>query len=361
MAKKGVKSLLVQLIAGANIVTVVGLLATGYSYLIDPEKVSMACTWGLVFPLFLLLNTLFLVFWLFVYPRKAWIPILAFILSYFPVRTYMGLNFPKDVPDDALKVMTYNVLGFHGLPGEELERDENAIVEYLCEEDCDIICMQEANESWLSEGCRARLEKKYPYHHADGRAGNYIAIYSKHKILKSENIEYQSLANLSIAYTMQIGDSLVTVINNHLETNNLSLSDREKFHDMVKGHMNRDSLRSQSLTLKDKLTESALIRVPEAKAVAKYIEEHKDDKIILLGDFNDNPISYTHYTIAKHLTDCFISSGTGFGWSFSDNGMRVRIDNIMCSDDFVPVKCFVDTRYKLSDHFPLVCWLKKAP
>lgn len=362
MAKKGLTSLLVQVAAGANFVTLAAMLATGYSYLVDPEVVSKVSTWGLIFPFFMLLNAAFMVFWLFVYPKKVWIALLAFVLSYYPVRMYMGINIPKSVPEDALKVLTYNVFGFHGVPGEELERDENAIVDYLVEEDCDIICLQESSESWLSNGCKAKLTEKYPNHRLDEctAGGNFIAVYSKHRILGSERIEYESEGNLSVAYQLLVGDDTVRVINNHLEINSISLEDREKFHKMVKGEMSKDSIRYQSLSLMGKLTECAVHRAPQAKAVAKYVQEHAGEKMVLLGDFNDSPVSFARHTISKGLTDCFVSSGVGLGWTYCYGGMRLRIDNAMCSDHFVSVKCFVDTRNRFSDHYPLITYLTKA-
>ena len=65
MLKKGIKGLLVQIVAGANIVTAAGMIVTGYSYLVDPAVWSWECVCGLVFPAFLVLNTLFLVIWIF--------------------------------------------------------------------------------------------------------------------------------------------------------------------------------------------------------------------------------------------------------------------------------------------------------
>ena len=168
--------------------------------------------------------------------------------------------------------------------------------------------------------------------------GNIIAIYSKHKILRQESIDFESMYNLSMAYTLSVDGEEVTVLNNHLETNNLSMYERDEFRDMVKGHVEANDLKAKSRTLKGKLAEGALMRSPQARLVAQYVNYHKGDDIILMGDFNDSPLSHTRHIIAQELTDCFVNSGTGFGWSFSDSGMRVRIDNIMCSEGFKPVR-----------------------
>jgi exonuclease III len=63
--------------------------------------------------------------------------------------------------------------------------------------------------------------------------------------------------------------------------------------------------------------------------------------------------------MVKGLTDCFAATATGPGWSYNKNHMYVRIDNIFCSDDFVPYGCKVDKTIKSSDHYPIYTWLKK--
>lgn len=358
MAKFGLKNIFVQIIVGANITTVICMLLTGYSYLVNPHSFRPAATMGLFFPLFLLLNILFLVFWLFFYPRKAYIPFLAMILCYFPVRTYIGINAGGSIPVGAMKVMSYNVLGFHGQKNNVLDRDSNAIAQYLYNEDCDIVCLQESNIQFLSDRCRDMLNKRYPYHHEEMYNGNGNAIYTKYEILSFERIEYESNSNFSMAYRLKINDAEVLVINNHLEKSNITPDERSSFGNMVKGEIPKDSVGEKSLMLLGKLTDSTLRRTRQAQAVAKYIKQHNTMKIILMGDFNDNPISYTHYIIGKDLIDCFRDSGRGLGWSYCHNAMRVRIDNIMCSDHYTPYNCTVDGKVPFSDHYPIKCWLQ---
>ena len=40
------------------------------------------------------------------------------------------------------------------------------------------------------------------------------------------------------------------------------------------------------------------------------------------------------------------------------NGMYVRIDNVMCTDDLEPYSFHVDKKCNLSDHYPVVGWVK---
>ena len=81
--------------------------------------------------------------------------------------------------------------------------------------------------------------------------------------------------------------------------------------------------------------------------------------VIVCGDFNDTPISYAHKVFADALTDCYVSSGFGPGFSYHENRMFVRIDHMFCSDEWEPFGAKVDSKVKTSDHYPLICWLKK--
>ena len=62
--------------------------------------------------------------------------------------------------------------------------------------------------------------------------------------------------------------------------------------------------------------------------------------------------------MAELLTDCYVATGRGIGLSYNQKGFYVRIDNIMCSDDFKPLGCKVDSKITASDHYPIYCWLK---
>jgi endonuclease/exonuclease/phosphatase family metal-dependent hydrolase len=108
------------------------------------------------------------------------------------------------------------------------------------------------------------------------------------------------------------------------------------------------------------LGESSRIRCKQVDIVARYIQDHAQYPIILCGDFNDSPISHTHHTLTKGLTDCFVATGNGPGWTYTNSRMYVRIDNILCSSHFTPYKCIVDKNATGSDHYPVTCWLKNT-
>ena len=78
---KQFKHFTLQMVAGANVVTIIVMLFIGYSDRLQPQTFPLLANIGLTFPLFLLFNLGFLVFWLLFKTRWAIIPILGFLVS----------------------------------------------------------------------------------------------------------------------------------------------------------------------------------------------------------------------------------------------------------------------------------------
>lgn len=355
-----IKRITLQMIAGANIATIILMLLIGYSDYINPASHPyMACA-GLLFPIFLFINLLFLIFWAFFHVRGIWIPILGYFICYAPLRIYFPINTSKDTPADAIKILSYNVMSF--APDSVHSDGTNPVLEYIKNSDADIVCLQEATPAWGQDASVDSVMSKYKYQSKTIlNKGNIISVYSRYPILSKERIWYESENNGSAAYKLKIGNDTVIVINNHLENCHLNHGDRRRYKEMLKGDMENDTARAESKRLLGRLADAVAIRSHQADAVVKYINDHKGKSIILCGDFNDNPISYAHRVISAHLTDCYVTTGNGIGLSYNKKGFFVRIDNIMCSDDWMPFGCKVDSKISASDHYPIYCWLKKGP
>jgi len=352
-----IKRLTQHIIIGANTATIIIMLLIGFSDRINPETSPMMSNIGLLFPVLLVINFAFLLFWLVFTPKCAVFPVAGYILCFLPVRTYCPLNIVRPAPEDALKVLSFNVESFSVDATDDGAAGNPPAMDYILNSGADIVCLQEANISPLLEKVLGDT-----YGHMDSvrnvAGGSELVLLSKFPIVGKERIRYVSKGNISAAFFVMIGKDTVTVINNHFETSGLSLDDRDGFRNIIRGATPKDTMRTESKRLIVKLGESAKKRAPQANAVAAFVDSRKGKRVILCGDFNDSPISYTHRTLAKRLTDCYVATGNGPGWSYNNNSMKVRIDNIMCSDDWIPYGCAVDSKIKASDHYPIYCWLK---
>lgn len=358
---KQLKKFTVNLIAGANVATVLIMLLTAFADRLHPVSYPQLSCMGMVFPIFLLLNLLFVFFWLVFQWRKIWIPIAGYVLAYVPITIYIPLNPETDVPEGAIKVMSYNVCSYGG--NYKYEEGFDTVYNYIRRELPDIVCLQEDVDSWRRYVMQ-RWQKIYPYNDTVVFCNtklnmNGVGIHTRFPILRRERIPYTSATNGSMAYYLQVGSDTVLVVNNHLEGTHLSTEDRSRYKEMLRGKMERDTAQAESQVLLQKLGRAAALRAPEAEAVSRYIREHSQYPVIVCGDFNDSPISYSRRTVSQGLTDCFVKTGKGLGLSYNQKGFFFRIDHIFCSSDFQPHNCKVDNEMDASDHYPVVVWLKK--
>jgi len=350
-----------KVLAGANVATVLVMLAVGFSDRFSPESWPMVSGLGLFFPILLLINLAFLLFWLFFKLRYALIPVLGLLVCYVPVRKYCPLNPPHKTEDKGLKVLSFNVWNFGKEP--ETEDSPNKILHYLLKEDADILCLQEAVPIELTKkALENAMKPHYSYFAKVLMPGNdYVAVYSKLPIVKYEKIRFPSKGNVSGAFYLKTAEGdTVLVVNNHFETTGISRRDRTQFKDMVKGTLPSDTVREESRRLIDRIAESAVKRTPQAEAVLDYIRRHDRYPVIVCGDFNDGPLSYVHHLFEKELTDCYVAAGLGPGFTYHRYGFYVRIDHIFCSSHFRPVAAGTDHSVKTSDHYPVHCRLVRS-
>lgn len=342
------------------------MLFTGYADVIDPRRWSFLALSGYAFPVFFLANIVMLMVWACVRLRLLAIPFTGFLICFVPAMKYCPVNPGASPEEGCLKVMSFNTWEYGteslGLPKpkEEDERLRRETLQYIADSDCDIVCLQES--SFYGDTPKLVdeiIRRQMPYvDTCRGRGSSLLLVISKYPIIRHELIEYETIANISAAFYLDINGRKVTLINNHLETNRFTVEEKAQFGVMVKGDMERDQVKSESKFVLKKLANAAVIRASQADSVASFVARHKGEDIILCGDFNDIPVSYVHRTIQGDLTDCYISAGRGLGFSYRKNGMYVRIDNIMCTDSFTPCYTFVDSSIGISDHFPIITYLK---
>lgn len=343
----------------ANIIIIVMMLAAGFSGRLNPETFRHLHLIGFTFPAFLFANAAFVAIWLFVDWGKVIVPAIGFLLAYSPVMTYFPINRYKDVPADAMKVLSFNVYNFN--PTDVPEGEPNPILEYIAHSGADIVCMQEFADIKGQDSIWQEINREYPYHdilRGDSSGSSTIAMYSKFPVKAKENLRIKSRNNLAGVFTIDIGGREVKVINAHLETVGFSMEDKSKFSRMVHGGTDKREIKRDSKNLLVKLADSAGKRASQARDIDEYVRKNSGTPIIFCGDINDHPLSYVHNTIAENLQDCYREAGHWAGYSMHYYSMHVRIDNIMCNDYWEIYDCVVDNSVKQSDHYPIYSHIK---
>ncbi len=357
--------LIKMLVASANVLVVVLLVAAAYSDRVSPNTVLLFSYLGLGFPILCVLNLCFVIYWLFLGEwRLLLVGLCAFLVCQGAVRRYFPFHSrTKDIPKgNVLKVLTYNVMGF--AYKDHTKKSPNEIIDYIAASGADVVCLQEytvgKQGNLLTSKKVYEALKMYPYHsvvpiHLMGNMTTGIAVFSKYPISASRRIKYESESNASSIHELNVNGKKLTLINNHLESFKLTMEDRSRYTAFLK-NINTDTFDGIKGSLAQKLGPAFKIRAGQAEAVAAEIAAAKGDYVLVCGDFNDTPISYAHRTIQGPLVDSFAESGKGLGVTFNQNIFRFRIDNILHSKNMKSVNCTVD-KIRYSDHYPLWCCL----
>lgn len=345
------KRISISIFLGANLCTILLLWLCVALTFISPDLFPRLSLLTLAFPIFLIVDILFIVFWLLFHARLVWVPILGALLIGGFILDYCPLNFGKNSCeglDSTISVITFNV----GYMKDDVQKEE--LIKYINSTNADIVCLQELstrffenNKDWLDTTS---------YHFLQSIN---VAILSRLPFLSDTiSIQYPTRSNRSFACWINcFGDSLL-LVNNHLESNHLSPEEQNEYTNTIKDP-NRQSIESSSRMLLGKLSEAAAYRGAQADSIRSLVDRNASHPVIVCGDLNDTPISYTYQKLARRLTSAYRKAGFGPGFTFSKRSFPVRIDHLFYSKDLTCCSCCIDKTVSSSDHYPLVVHLSK--
>ena len=359
---KRITSFLAYILLAVNGLFALLFLLTAYSTYINPVEHPTKSCLGLTFPIFLAIICLFLCFWIVVRIRFALLSVITLLVAHPQILLYMPINFNSSKPDaGVIKVLSYNTMSLGGTTNNP---DGSPVLQYILNNEANIVCLQEYSSSiskrTSNKKLMADINKRYKYSSFDkvGKTkSNEIAIFSEYPILSSRRIALDSQYNGATLYKLKVGSDTLYVINCHLESNKLVMEDKVVYEQMLKDP-NKQSIKKGLPQLLKKLGEAAAIRAKQADIISQEIEQlPKNSYILVAGDFNDTPISYTHRVISNEMRDAFVESGNGLGISYNQHKLYFRIDHILTSQNIESYDCVVDRWDKVSDHYPISCYI----
>jgi len=366
---KPLKKIFQIILYALNIIILVGLLLSAFAGYVSPQRYVFFAYLGLFFPFILIGNmAIFIVWMLFKQWKPALINFVVFCICGGAIYTYCPLHSKtKEIPSDAIKILTYNVMRFNNLKKDNPEKDPpNKILQYIKESDADIVCIQEfgaagGGTNYLGLNYIINTLNKYPYHFIPGvqyplrNQFSDLAFFSKFPIVSFRKV-FESAYNESFAIELDIQGKRVTLINNHLESNKLTEEERSNYYQLTK-EPDSQSLDNFTQMMTKRLTPAFKDRAEQAEIISQAIKEDKNPYIIVCGDFNDTPISYARYKIKGDLRDAFVDSGFGLGITYNKYRFLFRIDYILHSKNIESYNCTVG-KLNSSDHYPLWCYLQ---
>jgi endonuclease/exonuclease/phosphatase family metal-dependent hydrolase len=348
-----------------NFITICGLLAAYLSNYIPPSMFSWFAFAGLIYPFFLISNLIFVVFWLITRKRYALISIIAILIGWNQLGRFIRI-FPKNEKPktESVKVMTYNIQNFFNKNISSTKYIENfknreKIIDFIEAQNADIICLQEMffdredihvypEKLGNTLGCKHYYYENY--FDNQSKKIDAIATFSKYKIIDTGHFTFDN-KSIGIFTDLLIKDDTLRVYNLHLASIQFKKEDYEFVSDIAK-NTDQQNFKIKFRKILSKLNEAFIKRSRQVDIITEHLKTC-EYPVMICGDFNDTPCSYTYQQIAGPLKDSFIESGKGVAETFAgDDFPSLRIDYILHSES-ISTASFQRHRINLSDHFPV--------
>ena len=349
-----------------NLVAILLLFSAFLSWNVSPLRTNLFQFIGLGFGFILLVNVAYLVLWIvFAKWRLALVSFIALVICYKPILTFFPMNFfPKDVPENSIKILSYNVHAFFYDRGSNVAN--RPILQYIANVGADIVLLQEyfvsrAGQTAVSHQDVHRFLYRYPYYAIVelGGSNRYnimgLAVFSKFPIEETHRIDLNSLSNGAAVHTINIDGKRITVANLHLESNRITQADRQLYADFFQVDTVR--LETVAQNIRARLGVAFRTRAQQVEKIRNFIDAQDTDGVIIAGDFNDTPISYTYARMRRGMRDAFTATGFGPGITYHEDFFLFRIDYILHCNNFRAYRTRVDRVY-YSDHYPIITHLR---
>ena len=357
------KKIVIRIILIINIILAGLMIISSLSVYISPEKIWYLAFLGLIFPYILIINILFLVFWVIFKKRYFLISLLVIILSWNNLGKFIQFNLFKSKPPDdevVVKLMSYNVRLFNYYNWLQIKSAHEDILTFIRKENADLVCLQEfltLEDNKFSEDSIKELLYLNPYIHiyytdvASNKRSLGIATYSSFPIVNKGVIKFADSRNASIFSDIKINDDTVRIYNCHLQSTQLRKKDYH-FLDSIIFNYNTRRL-TEIKDISKRLKDAYLKRARQVNILSSHIENSPYPSMVC-GDFNDTPVSYTYSKLRGKLKDAYLETGTGIGNTYFGSFPSFRIDYILHSRSLTTLN-FKTERIKLSDHYPIIC------
>jgi len=357
------KKALYKILLGVNVFFAFTLLISYLAVHISPENFALPAFFGLAYPYILLINVILAITWLALLKFEALISIIVIAIGFTHFSNYIKLHKPVGDKTGSFKVLSYNVRLLNYFENENGKNSEKTILEFLKSQNPDIVCLQEffviGNPVQKEIAIKSDLGEKYFSHMkmiGSGKNRYYgITTLSKYPIISKGEIIHPGSSSLSIYTDVIIQKDTFRIYNNHLQSFRLRRMVGSFIEEITASDDKQtiNEVKSLSLSLKNGFVRRAL----QAQVLKDHVSR-SPFPVIVVGDFNDTPVSYTYRKIRKGLSDSFVNSGYGAGFTYKGNYPPNRIDYILYDNALIN-SYFEIIKVKYSDHYPIVAYFRK--
>ena len=310
---------------------------------------------GLAYPYLIFLNLIFLIIWILQGSKKLMLPLVALVIGYSDFVNTFQLFPPLSLKKSGIEVLSYNVHGFR-YDLRTIKRNQPRILEYFKSTGAAVICLQEAvvlkGTKLTPTAIRDALPQINFFHQASAGTNSGLITFSKYPIFNQGEIRFPGTSNLVIFSDIKISNRrMIRVYNCHLQSYSIDPDDYSIIDSLGLGPNSHQIEAARKVSYK--LRAGFRLRAPQARMVADHIRK-SPYPVVVCGDFNDTPVSYTYRKVRGNLKDAFVESGWGTSETYNGELPSFRIDYILFDQKFLAGNYKRD-RVIFSDHFPVHC------
>ncbi len=347
-----------------NILVIVGLLLAYLCCFVNPGKIWWLSFFGLGYIYLLVVNLCFIIFWLFTKKKKYALFSLTIILLGWNMIwrnvQVLGKKLPSRELDSSIKLISYNVHMFQQADTKQPDGSNLNIFDFIRQSEADIVCMQEfasTEKGKLNADNLAKLMKT-PYYHIEYTTGNVgLGTYCTYPIIHKQLIYSDNTANACMYSDLKIGEDTIRLYNIHLKSIGFNKEERKLLDNAIKREYDDKDVNTIKAIARQ-MIQASVKRSRQVKIVIEIISQ-SPYPVIICGDFNDPPISYSYQKVRGNRKDAFMEAGQGMGATYHIGRISSqRIDYILHSSSFKAYD-YENPHVYLSDHFPVMCRLVK--
>lgn len=337
--------------------SVASIFSFGASFL-SPETwwVLGFMAWSL--PIWIGMNVLLLFYWLSSRKFQFLIPVITLVICYsFFFRT-IGTTFSSKQPSADFQLLSLNAQVFQTYT--HLRKDNPNIsqnfINWLAKHPAEIKCIQEfyhlASSEVYNTIKKVGSEQNYQVaihsqENPNSERGIFgVAIFSRFPIINQGEIP---LAEKT--YQQGIYADIVIAERDTIRVFNIHLSSMS---------IDREAILDENIEAENKykdlfhrLKEGFQKRASQVDILKKYILE-SPYPVVVCGDFNDLPYSYTYQKMSSLLNNSFEEAGFGLGFTYTQFPFYLRIDHQFCAERFQVSSFETLNGIRFSDHSPLL-------
>lgn len=274
----------------------------------------------------------------------------------------IAFNFTENhTSKDSIRLLTYNVRLF-GLYDDSTFESRNQIFNLIRKEEPDVACFQEYYRqdkptSFETYDSIRTIMRSIDYHERSahnerGKRNFGIAIFSKYPMIARGDVMFENQSTLDFNYCVfadiVFKKDTFRIYNVHLQS--IRLNEPGKSQEQGRLALLKTGIK--------KMNSAYVKRADQARKVIEHMES-SPYPIVVCGDFNDTPMSYTYHQFYKKMTDGFREASFGLGATYIGRIPAGRIDYVFHTDELF-CSNFIVHNVSFSDHRPISCNLNFA-